>query len=212
MSFIVGCSFFYSVIIGFPRYHRFPPFTPLGTRTNVMPTSLVAGPFLISHYFLLLRFLLQKPLVDFPVLGGPRRLVFVLSFSKASSFQFFKPTFWLPSLLSFVLSELIPFLLGWKIASLLPSWFFFMGSPKYQGSCSWVISSQAFWLLFYIIGWLIETCLFLFLVSLGTPPWTVLIQPLLCCMSWGSQASRNPRVSRSNSFPRLPSDFLTLAG
>ena len=136
MSFIVGCSFFYSVILGFPRYHRFPLFTPLGTRTNVVPTSLVAGPFLISHYFLLLRFLLQKPLVDFPILGGPRRLVIVHSFFKASRFHFFKPTFWLHSLLSLFPGELTPFLLSRKITNFFPSWFFFMGSPRYQGSCS----------------------------------------------------------------------------
>ena len=44
----------------------------------------VAGPFLILHYSPLLRFPLQKPLADFPVLRGPRGLTFDLSFSKAS--------------------------------------------------------------------------------------------------------------------------------
>ena len=60
MSFIVGCLPFYSAILGFLEYHWFPPFASLGTRTNVMLTTLVAGPFLILHYFLLLRSLLQK--------------------------------------------------------------------------------------------------------------------------------------------------------
>ena len=70
---------------------------------------MMACPFLILHYSLLLRFLLQKSLSNFPVLGGPRRLTFVLSFSKASRFHFFIPTFWLLSLLSFFWIELIPF-------------------------------------------------------------------------------------------------------
>ena len=70
---------------------------------------LVPSSFLIPHYFLLLRFLLQKPLADFPVLGGPRRLTFGLSFSKAFRFHFFRSTFWLLSLLSFFPSKLISF-------------------------------------------------------------------------------------------------------
>lgn len=109
MSFTVGCLTFYSATLGFLRYHRFPSFAPLGTSTNVVPATLVAGPFLIPHYFLLLRFLLQKPLADFPVLGGPRRLTFGLSFSKTFRFHFFRLTFWLLSLLSFFPSKLISF-------------------------------------------------------------------------------------------------------
>ena len=112
MSFTIGCFLFYSVILGFLGYHRFPLFIVLGTITNVVLASLVANPFLIPHYFLLLRFLLQKPLVDFPILGGPRRLVIVPSFFKASRFHFFKPTFWLHSLLSLFPGELTPSLLG----------------------------------------------------------------------------------------------------
>ena len=81
---------FYSVILRFLGYHWFPPLAPLGIKTNVMSATLVAGLFLIFHYFLLLRFLFQKPLVDFPILRGPRRLTFVLSFSKASRFLFFQ--------------------------------------------------------------------------------------------------------------------------
>ena len=104
---------------------------------------------------------------------------------------FFRPTFWLPSLLSFFLGERIPFLLGWKIASLLIFWFFFIGSLRYQGSCSWVTGSQAFWLLFCIIGWLIGICLFLFLVFLGTPPLNCLNPPWLYCISRWSHALGN---------------------
>ena len=112
VSFTIGYFLFYSVILGFLGYHRFPSFVVLGTITNVVLASLVANPFLIPHYFLLLRFLLQKPLVDFPILGGPRRLVIVPSFFKASRFHFFKPTFWLHSLLSLFPGELTPSLLG----------------------------------------------------------------------------------------------------
>ena len=74
MPFTVGCPSFDSVILGFLGYHGFPLFVRLDTRTNVVSVTLVTGPFLILHYFPLLRFLLQKPLVDFPVLRGPREL------------------------------------------------------------------------------------------------------------------------------------------
>ena len=107
MSFTIGCLPFYNAILGFLGYHWFSP--PLGIRTNVVSATLVVGPFLIFYYFLLLRFLLQKPLADFLVLGRSRRLTFVFSFSKASRFHFFRPIFWLLSLLSFLSSELIHF-------------------------------------------------------------------------------------------------------
>ena len=64
---------------------------------------------LFSHYFPILRFFLQKPLADFPVLGGPKGLTFDFSFSNTSRFHLFKPTFWLLSFLSFFLNGLIPF-------------------------------------------------------------------------------------------------------
>ena len=83
MPFTAGYFPFYSAILGFLGYHWFPPFAPLDTRTNV--------------------------LANFPILEGPKRLAFVLSFSKASRFHFFKPTFWLLFLLSFFPGELIPF-------------------------------------------------------------------------------------------------------
>ena len=93
MPFTVGCFFFYSDILGFLGYHWSPPFAVLGTRTNVMLTTFLASPFLILHYFPLLRFPLQKPLTDFPVLGGPRGMTFDPSFSKACRFHLFKSTF-----------------------------------------------------------------------------------------------------------------------
>ncbi|KAK9984537.1 hypothetical protein SO802_034062 [Lithocarpus litseifolius] len=74
-------SFERSAILGFLGYYRFPPFAPLDTRTNVMPATLVAGPFLIPHYFLLSGFLLQKPLADFLFWGVLKScpLIFLLS-------------------------------------------------------------------------------------------------------------------------------------
>ena len=76
MPFTFGCFPFYSVILGFLRYHWFPLFALMGTRTNVVSATLVTGPFLILHYFLLLRFPLQKTPADLPVLGCPRGLTF----------------------------------------------------------------------------------------------------------------------------------------
>ena len=109
MPFTVGCHSLYSSILRFQGYHYFPLFAFLSTRTNVVLATLVAGPFLILHYFPLLRFPLQKSLADFPVLGGPRELTFDLSFSKAFGFYFFRPIFWLLSPLSFFPNGMISF-------------------------------------------------------------------------------------------------------
>ena len=84
--------------------------------------------------------------------------------------------------------------------------------PEVPNSYLWVVSSQAFWSLFCIIGWLIGTYLFWFLVFLGMPPWIVLIPTWLCYMSRGSQALRNLQVSWPSYFLRLPSDFSNLWG
>ena len=127
MPFTFGCIPFYSVILGFLRYHWFPLFALMGTRTNVVSTTLVAGPFLILHYFLLLRFPLQKTPADLPILGCPRGLTFGLSSSKASRFQLFRPTFWLIFPLSFFPSELIPFCQAKRSPATFP-----------YGSSSWV--------------------------------------------------------------------------
>ena len=131
MPFTVGCFPFYSVILGFLEYHWFPLFTPLGTKTNVVSTTLVAGSFLILHGFPLLRFSLQKTPVDFPVLGVLKGypLVFLFPRFLDSTFQ--------THLLAVFPFIIFPkwadsFLPGWKILSHLPSWFFFLGSLRYQ--------------------------------------------------------------------------------
>ena len=113
--------------------------------------------------FFLWRFLLQKPLANLPVLRDPRRLTFVLSFSKASRFHLFRPTFWLLFFLSF---SQVSWFLSARLKDLQPPSFmvFLLGFHKVLGSYSWIVGSQAFWSFFCIIGWLIGTYLFLFLV------------------------------------------------
>ena len=128
---------FYSVILGFLGYHWFPLFAPSRYQNQCCATTtLMANPFLIPHssfliIFFFLGFLLQKPLADFPVLGDPRRLTFVFSFSKALGSIFSDPPF------GFFLFVIFPkwansFLPGWKFPSHLPSWFSFLCSPRYQ--------------------------------------------------------------------------------
>ena len=109
MPFIVGCFPFYSAILGFLGYHWFPLFALLRTRTNVVSATLVAGPFFILHYFLLLRFSLRKTPTDLLVLGCLRGLTFSLSSFKASRSHLFRSNFWLLFPLSFFPSKLIPF-------------------------------------------------------------------------------------------------------
>ena len=128
MPFTIGCFPFYSVILGFLRYHWFPPFALLCIRTNVVLATLVAGPFLIFHYFLLLRFPLQKSLLTFLFLGCPRGLTFGLSSFKASRFHIFRPTFWIFSPLSFFPSEPIPSYQVKRFPTTFP-----------YGSSSWVL-------------------------------------------------------------------------
>ena len=120
-----------------------------------MTVTLVAGPFLILHYFPLLRFPPQKPLANFPILGGPRGLTFALSFSKASRFHLFRLTFWLLSLLSFFPNGLIPFYQAKRSPATflhgLSSWVPRDTRPLFM-SC-WFPSLL---IIFCIIGWLIR--------------------------------------------------------
>ena len=111
---------------------------------------------------------------DFPILGDLKGLTFGFSFSKASRFHLFRPTFWLLFPLSF--SQV-----SWFLPSKLkdpqsPSFMVHLpGFPKVPDPYSWVIGPQIFWSLLCIIGWLIGTYLCLFFVFLGMPPWTVLV-------------------------------------
>ena len=150
--FTVGCFPFYRAILGFLGYHWFPPFVPLGTRTNVVPTTLVASPFLIPHYFLLLGFLPQKHLANFPFWGVLKELTFGPSSFKASKSHIFKLNFWLFLPLSFFLSELIPSLPGWRFSQLLHFMVLLLGFPEVPTLCSWIVVLQAF-------GWLRGTYL-----------------------------------------------------
>ena len=176
MPFTVGCFPFYNVILGFPRYHWFPPFAPLGTRTNVMLATLVAGPFLIPHYFLLFGVLPQKPLVAFPFWGVLKELTFGPSSFKASKSHLFKLNFWLFFPLSFFPSELIP---SCQIESFLATFL--------HGSSFWVPrgTSPLFmncWfsslLILFLHHQVADRDLFVLVPCVSWhPPWTILIQP-----------------------------------
>jgi len=84
-----------------------------------------------SHYFPLLRFPFQKPLADFPVLGGPKGLTSNLSFPKASRHHPFQTH--ILATLPFVLFPkwVDSFLSGLKTPSSLPSWCIFLRSLRY---------------------------------------------------------------------------------
>ena len=55
-----------------------------------MPATLVAGPFLVSHSFLLLVLFPQKPLADILFWGVPRELTSNLSSLKTSMTHLFR--------------------------------------------------------------------------------------------------------------------------
>ena len=75
---------------------------------------------------------------------------------------FFRLSFWLPFLLSFVLSELIPSCWVDSLPNYFPSWFFILGSPRYQPLVHELLVSK-------LSSSLIGMYLFSFLVFLGTP-------------------------------------------
>ena len=81
MSFTVGCFPFYSVILGF---HLLPwVLEPMLCQQHWW---LVSSSFFIIFFFWDSFF--KKPLADFSIMGHPRRLTFVLSFSKVFRFYF----------------------------------------------------------------------------------------------------------------------------
>ena len=91
-------------------YHWFPPFTALGTRTNVVSTTLVASPYLIFSLFSL--FEVPPPTPKRPQLTflfwEVLRVDFQYSLPKASRCSFSNLPFWLLHLLSFSLNRQIP--------------------------------------------------------------------------------------------------------
>ena len=154
MSFIVGYFPFYSAILGFLGYHWFPLFAPLGTRTIVVLATLVAGPFLILHYFPRLRFPLQKPLADFPILGVLKGWPLIFPFPRLLDSTFSNSPFGCFPLCHF--SQM-----GWFLFTKLkdPQPPFFIvhlpGLLEVPDPYSWVVGSQVFWSFFCIIEWLI---------------------------------------------------------
>ena len=108
MVFADGFTPFYSTFLGFFVYHWVPPFVVLGTRTNVVLATLVAGPFLIFSLFSPFEDPPQKSLANLPLLGGPKGWPPILLFPKLL-ILLFRPTFWLLYFLSFSLNGQIPF-------------------------------------------------------------------------------------------------------
>ena len=133
-----------------------------------MSATLVAGLFLIPHYLLLFGASSSKVSCCLSVLICLKELTLGFSLFKVSSSYLFRLSFWLPFPLLFSPSELIP---SCQVESFLAT------SP--HGSSFWVPrgTSPLFmscWfpsllVPFYIIGWLIGTYLFSFLVFPGTP-------------------------------------------
>ena len=109
---VVNCDYGLSIIGRGPR----DPKAGLGAnkKTRLEPNLL---PFLTP--------------ADFPILRDLRRLTFGFSFSKASRFHLSDPHFGCFSLCHFP-KWVDSFLPSWKIRSHLPSWFIFLGSPRYQ--------------------------------------------------------------------------------
>ena len=118
---------------------------------------------------------------------------------------FFRLSFWLPFLLSFVLSELIPSCWVDSLPNYFPSWFFILGSPRYQPLVHELLVSK-------LSSSLIGMYLFSFLVFLGT----------LFYLSWSHPGfvarPKDPEPLAIPGYPSpvftigLPSDFLTLVG
>lgn len=156
---------------------------------------LVPPSFLITFFFWSSFF--KRSLANFPVLGGPKRLLLFLPSPKLLDSTFLDPPF---SLFSFCHFSQVSWFLSTRLKVSQPLSFMVLlsGFLEVLAPCSWIIGSQAPWSIFCIIMWLIGINLFLFFVFLGIPPWIVSTPTWLCCMSQGSQALGNPQVSWSS--------------
>ena len=99
---------------------------------------LVPSLFLIIFFFwcffpksLLLTFHSGLSLESWPLIYLPSRLLHLI---------FSDLAFWLPFLLSFFPSELIPSLPGWKFSQLLPLRVLLSEFPEVPALCSWIVS------------------------------------------------------------------------
>ena len=145
MNFTIGSFPFYSAILGFRGYHWFPPFTLLNTRTNVVPATLVAGPFFILNYFLLLRFPLQKAPCWLSRSGGILEswLLFFPSLRLLDSTSSDPPFGCFP----FCHFSQVNWFLSARLKDPKPPSFMVLppGFPKVPNPYSWVVGSQALW-------------------------------------------------------------------
>ena len=98
---------------------------------------------LFSHSFPLLKFLLQKPLADFPVLGGSKWLIFNLSFPKTFRYHFSDPLFGCFTLCHFLQMGKFPSI---RLKDTQPPSFkvHLPGFPELPDLFSWVASFQVF--------------------------------------------------------------------
>ena len=117
-----------------------------------MSTTLIIGPFLVSHSFLLLALFPQNPFADFPLWVVLREPTFNLSSFKASKPYLFRLSFWLSFFLSFFPRKPNPFLTGWKFSQLLPFMVLLSRFLEVPAPCSWIVTLQAFWFLFPSLG------------------------------------------------------------
>ena len=137
---LLSASHFYSVILGFWDTTNSPHLLPWVLEPMLCQQLwwLVPSLFLIVFFFwcffpksLLLTFRSGVSLKSWPLISLLSRLL-NLTFSNS--------TFWLPFLLSFVPSEPIPSLPGWKFSQLLPFMILISGFPEVPTPCSWIVS------------------------------------------------------------------------
>ena len=112
---------------------------------------------------------------------------------------FFRLSFWLPFLLSFFPSKLILFCQVESLPSYFPSWFFFLGSLRYQPLAHELLISKIFGS--FLHHWVANRDVPILVPCVSWHSfWVVLTSSLLCCMSRGSRAPSSPWVSRPSSY------------
>ena len=121
-----------------------------------------------------------------------------LAFLPSRSLTFFKLSFWLSSLLSFFPSELIHSRQVESLPSYFPSWFFILGSSRYQPLAHELLVSKLSG--FFLHHWVADRDVSIFVPWHSF--WAVLISSWFCCTSRGSRAPGFPWVSRFSSYHR----------
>ena len=125
-------------------------------------------PSLFSHYFPLLRFLLQKPLADSLVLGGSKGLTSNLLFPKTFRYHFSDPLFGCFTFCHFFQIGKFSFI---RIKDPQPPPFMvhLLGFPELPDPFSWVASSQIFCPFLASLGGRWDTFVFILCVPWHAP-------------------------------------------